>query len=322
MLTTTQTGVELQLHVDAAGLWYGAAGYSSQCWGEGPAAPPLAALLATPLVCRAKSIRVLGTRQNAWLITQLSALQSVGQAPRKLLVGSPDVLRSVRGASPRNASLFAAMRDLAFAGSLGGWHSLTAVDAVSYALSVAVQADLAQPDAPLSEMTCSLLQHHAAWPALAFLPAGNHERWCLLLSEILDPRWYADRSDPDSLRMLYGFLGLKSQASLLAALRYDDLSDRHMCRARLAASSWYGDLTLPPPDSIAEPAYFFHRVLANHQHKIRGWLEASRLFVVFLRSCWLQSLAPPGRELFVPEYFFTREDEIAEFRRRSGMPII
>lgn len=309
----THTGVDLQLHSDAAGLWYGSAGHTPLCWHHS-----LEEFLETDYVRNARSLMILGARENAWLLVRLVDLRTRHRLPCRIWVGTPDILRSVKGASPHKQTLFAAMRDVNFSASVGGWHQLTARDCISYVMVTGVKDHCDSADGEIgisiNEEVTKHLDKHAAWPALSFLPKTHVDAACMLLASIIDPRWYVDRGDPDSLQKLYSYLGLKGHKHI-ENVRRGRFETPQALRARLLLmtlfpdrmASWFKE----PHD---EPEYFFHRVLQSQNYQIQGWLEAARLFVVFLRGCWLQSLAPEGRELFVPEHFFSRPDEVAAFK--------
>ena len=289
MLTKSHTGLVLQLHTDALGLWYGAAGHRPQIWRGS-----LYDFVRTDLVRKSQELMILGTPENAELIVTLYYMRvNEGRLPRSVRIGSPHMI-GVCGDSM--LVRLKAMRDLHCATSLGGWHQLNRKDFLTYAICVEMRREGCTPTAR------QLVQTHPIWPSLSFVG-------------VIDPRWYSDRKEPNSYANLLNYLGLKGTRNLLDALAAGNRTlTPHERRAKLVTEAWCGKEL----HCVANSRNYFQRVAAEHKHKMQGLVAASRLFVEMLSDVWRHEMALPGRELFVPEHFFPQAADAEAFRLHWG----
>ncbi len=300
MLTKFQTGIELQVHTDAHGLWYGAARHRPQLW-KGT----LYDFVRTDLVRQSKTLMLLGTKENAELITTLYYIRvNEGRLPRRVWIGSPNLIGSCNNSMTVR---FVSMRELHCAGSVGGWHELTRKDFLTYALIAELQRN------GISEDAEKLVQSHPTWTVFSFLPDPKPKIACALIEQLVDPRWYVDLREPDEHERLFNFLGLKSAVHMRAAINPSADMTKMSPTARrtcLVAGAW-----LRKPDELAGHNGYFHEQSLKSKHKIQGLVAASRLFVEMLVAVWRHELALPGRELFVPRHFFDSASAAEAFQQ-------
>lgn len=252
-------------------------------------------------------VRVVGGPENVQLILRLYEFLRHRPGP-VLEVCSP---LCSEGADRRDPELtLYRMRGYGLPPSLGGWHAFGALDLPSYAL-----AHLLNPACGAREGQANLdtvlrwLYIHPVWPALSFVDHLNRLAAAQLLALIIDPRWFIDLAHPDRQDRLEQFLGLnaKTQGGLdrgNASWRSD--------RCRLVFKSWN---TLQLRELPQAPGRFLYRARGTPGGS-RGDLQASKVFVDFLRQVWLNVLCtgPQAGRLFVPEYFFALVDEVEAFR--------
>jgi hypothetical protein len=269
---------------------------------------------------RADAIHVLGTRQNAAMISRLLAFKAA----------HPQMLAQVRigGANldPTRSPPALALRrflDVPYGHHthVGGWHVATAADRAVYEL-LATDLSAASP-----QLVTQLLRQHPAWPALGFLAGLSQRHAAALLSLIIDPRFRCVARPPWQCR-LNQFLGLTGSRGRRRAERW--LLDRDNGRADrtwLVLQTWGRDdwewsqeLEIPPERFLARAARDM-RYESDPPSPPLALQRTAKIFLQFLKAVWLDNLAGRscGDGLFDPSQFFARPDEVAawkEHRRR------
>ncbi len=252
--------------------------------------------LASPLAKGAERIRLTGAPENVPLLARLHSLAESGDVG-PVEVCSPLCCRSAAERDDPSAVL-AEMRSWSVPASLGGWHSFSRADAVAYRLAAQIISD-----GSVTDNARHLLTQHAIWPYLQLVEGLNIDACCRVVAAILDPHWYIDLDNPHRTAKLESYLGLSLRPSL----------PRPGSLRAAVFSSWSGGH--PDPGQPAGPRQFLWRRYFKHHQSGRGELEASKLFVSYLRLAWTNEVALTHRgRLFVPEYFFSAADEVAAFK--------
>lgn len=288
-------------------------------------APALFAEL--PWVKSAEGIYVLGSERNAELIATLSLESVINKSTfmPKMYVASPG--KDFRFDYTREPSyVLTYMQQLATrAGSTGGFHELENSDVAHYQL----MRELAQTKGRVTQTVRRLLRIHPAWPAISFVTTADETSAAKMLTSIIDPRWYVDEIYPDRLSSLKGFLGLTDR-NIDAALSGNVIADRYFKRARNVYTAWAGGMP-GNSKSIGEPGNFLLRRLASYDSGIcstkgqskaattRSVLRTCNHFLAFVRNVWMHQIVNGATkhrnvDLFIPEYFFQREEDASAYR--------
>jgi hypothetical protein len=255
-----------------------------------------------------KRVRVLGTAQNAELISALY-LRRYKREIESVEVAGPNILNSVADIADPQIVLMQ-MRATELASACGGWHSVSMHDYPTYAML----ARLTRTNFVFDEAMQTYLQLHPAYKAAMFIPDLNQEALSRLLTMIVDPRWYVDRRLPDRAAKLELFLGLTPQIQEHVSTAARILKRTREFRCATVLSTW--KTKDPATADLTNPANFLYRVYTSAGGGIRGDLRASQAFVRYLRHNWLASLevrrgAKDG--LFAPNLFFKTPAEIAAY---------
>lgn len=306
MTFATVAADELRLYCDHAGqVWYGAGRDIPHASGL-----PLDEFIQHPTFLQANFIRLLGLPQNASILCRLYVMQQEGLSAR-VQVGSPAVCttRETR-ANPELALM--KMFQLERPASLGGWHDLAVEDYFTYRL-----VDQYFQNAPLEELRASLSRHPAK-PALTMLRRVDVHSVVGLLSELVDPRWYANFERPDRKdARLRSYLGLWPRSFHLLTSGCRETENPYLRRAMLALRSWTG----PIPSTLEDIEHrrwnflwrFCHYRIEGGASLSLALLRTTQLFTAFLRIVWLDALS--SQEVFVPEYFFKNEEDAMAYRQ-------
>lgn len=258
--------------------------------------------LARELSSTADRVCLLGSATNAHILDELYRRQvDVGGLP-PISICTPQII----GTDAR--STFANMRAMNLAGSLGGFHELSDSDGPGYRLINSARSS----GGKMTAETAALLREHRAWPALSFIKDLDDGYAAQFLCDVIDPRWFVSTKEPNSTKKLFGYLGLTPR-NIENALAGRTPSCRQARRCETVLNAWLpgrcgGDL--------ADSGRFLQRVVASTDpdHKIKGYLRASRLFVDFVRGVWLDMMTPRHR-LFVPKFFFKQHDDVVAFAK-------
>lgn len=253
-------------------------------------------------------IRIFGTQVNAALICALyeQAAKTPSAVPL-IQIGSPAYVPSEHKSNPER--LFAAMADLSLPTSCGGWHDMTADDYTTYGICRVFNKTTALTDAEKAEVT-RLVELHPAYPAISFTPSFCPLTSGLMIDSIVDPRWFVDPIKPDRTSRLRSYMGM--QIDTLEKAFRGDTSNPRAARARMVFGAWsHGSLAIPMED----PRNFLFRILQSTEDPAKALLKACVRYLSFVRNVWLHEIAPKGRTLFVPEYFFSTPAEMVSYRK-------
>lgn len=261
----------------------------------------------------AKTVRVLGFQRNAKLIKFLYDAQSDRKLGCTIQVGTPTICPKKLQADP--AMVLQHMQQLVCSPSMGGWHEVSEPEYRAYCLTAAVETMETDPD--FGDRLRLLIADHPTWRALSFLPIREMFSTARMLSEIIDPRWYADHQHPNRKSKLLIFMGLTPK------IVDDVLSERSittpaMLRAQWLIESWAGSIPLesPPKHWLHEPNKFLYRTCLQKGGGSTGVLRASQRYLNFLREIWLDSLQGTHQHdpLFEPTLFFETPAECRAFK--------
>lgn len=247
---------------------------------------------------------VVGSRHNAEAITEIWPYRS---ETRSIRIGSPGVCLTSEEREDPGVVLSKMDELIGAASSVGGFHTMTHYDYTVYQLVATVD----ESHYLKSSTARHLIKYHPAWPALSFIPTLDVDQACLLLSRIVDPRWFVSPGRPNRLQRLYTYLGLHDVKS--------EFSGYNATQALTARESW-SSLSDEDPLFAEDPSNFLWRIVEANGYSNKGYYLATRKFVQFIRGVWLDNLVSSKSfdGWFVPEYFFSRDDEIAAFRKHRA----
>jgi hypothetical protein len=309
MKNSAQKATDMRLYVDSSGVaWFVT---SNDPWKAHASEISVSKFVEQALVRDAGRIRILGNRPSAALICALYEAREAdpGRMPPCIQIGTPALISSEVRDDP--TSVVALMNDLQLPSSCGGWHEMTRHDYRMYGLVHHAQTETMTQD--LSE----LLEMHPAYPAISFVPTFDALNAAKLLAEIVDPRWFIDPAKPDRTSRLRNYMGMRPR---VLKQTFDGHSSPHCRRARIAMRAWStGDYSTA---DLTHPASFLFRIVRDSSTKEKGMLNATVRYLNFVRAVWLDSIAPKGRTLFVPEYFFaqypdTAKEYVAHLKRNA-----
>jgi len=255
-------------------------------------------------------IRTIGVGANAPLITGLFPLTKEGA---RIEVASPLICPTSRDRTDPHEALWR-MRDVKLPASLGGWHVVTNLDYISYSLVWEVARCW---DGNISEHAKMILENHPAYPYLSFITTLSPRYTALVLSLIVDPRWYIDPKHPDRVSKLQAYLGLMPK--VIRKVTAGDLRSSTAFRCHTVVRAWARRSNISDAEREL-PGSFLWRIAESHRSPERGLLAASQKFVIFLRHCWLQALVARTRysgaePLFAPDMLFRSTGEIRAFKK-------
>lgn len=200
--------------------------------------------------------------------------------------------------------------------SLGGWHEFSEDDYPSYYL-----ANYFATNSKLATLGVfdEVLKAHPAWKGLSFISHLNMDKCARLLATILDPRWFIDIKEPDKNSRIENFLGLKP--SILSKTKsLSNSQSRQIRNCRLVLESW--KMGRPTSDSeYNQPDNFLWRIHALEGCNEKADIRVSQVFITFLKAVWLDAIYCKSKtslymdRLFVPMYFFNKQDEIDAFKQ-------
>lgn len=238
-------------------------------------------------------LRLLGRRENAAIIT---AIYQGFCSPRRegrmelatpLLCERPD-----ERLNPEIAIL--RMRQCLLPASLGGWHTVTALDYPSYAIAAQLEKD-----GGFSEHVNRILETHPAWHDLTFLPTLDRAATAELLGTILDPRWYIDLQHPTRLVRLGAYLGLDPRN--VQQVTDGITTSTKAVRCRTVLQAWQGS-GQPGRVDMERPGNFLWRRWLARGGGRRGNIDASKAFLVYLVRTWQNQLFRSiGSRFFIAE---------------------
>lgn len=293
-----------------------------------------------PQFGKTEQIRVMGSAENAKLITVLHDLKQKGKIA-SVEIASPLICRKRQSRHDPAAVLMALRQSVELSPSLGGFHELTENDYRAYALAVEVAATAVSTKHTLvvSKKALGLLKGHPAWKALSFIQSLNPTYVAGLLAHMLDPRWYIDGCSPDRFSKVQGYLGLEpltQRGVTLAAypawrhhracnttLRcWKDLAKEREVRETFALT---GTVVIDRSYRLGIAAWDFPwriwgKQIANNGDPVLADLRASQKFIEFVQLTWLSELyrdsaATPEQRasLFRPADFFKNKAEVEAY---------
>lgn len=291
----------LKLHVPASGIvWYADGLNPAECSNQ-----TIEYFLDSHIVSQINlSVRLLGTAQNAELITALYSRKKNRKLGSIYLAG-PNVCESALELNDPPLT-FRRMRDAELATSCGGWHAMTDVDASIYNLLVRMQR---QPEW-FDIIGRVYYEMHPVYKAISFIPGVNHRGVAQLMATIIDPRWYVDRRHPENPNKLKLFLGLTPKTQRRVSDAAKIVYRGRDLRCAMVLNCWKTVASDTAVDFDA-PANFLWRIYRANGGGYRGDLRASQAFIGYLRAHWLEGLSSKSlqHELFLPDKFFKADSE-------------
>lgn len=306
----SKTDKTLRLHTDTHGVvWYGDARHVAKSTGRRVAeyigdAAVLAAL------GDVKSIRLLGTRHNALLI---SGLRTKLGAEAPIIVASPQICKTKQARRDPANVLHALWQPEASSRLPGSWHALGDYDLATYAMWVELETHSA-----VTSRLLTLAQCHPAWKAISFIPDYGPEAGCRMLMHILDPRWFLHPSKPHRFSRLHNYLGLTPRNARCL------LRDKEPCknyeRAVAAFSTWYtiNAAQQYTAGEATDPEHFLWRIFRKQQSDVHGIVAATKRLVDLVAFVWLDAVTVAQADrLFNPAMFFHNMRECDAFQRHA-----
>lgn len=272
-------------------------------------------LYSSSLLRISSSVRVLGTAQNAELITNLY-LRKRQRELGSISIAGPNVCES--GLELRDPYIvLMRMREAFLTPACGGWHAMSDADYATYALVAKARQTTHWFDTPARAFYTA----HPAFPALQFIPNISNQDAANLLATIVDPRWYVDRRIPDKASKLELYLGLtpKIQRRVSSA---DKLIHRGRdLRCAIVLNCW--KTQHPQAVDYNLPQNFIWRIWKAAGGGAKGDLRASQAFIRYLRLNWLDALisrpGPRDHIFSVSNFFKTPEERKAYSNHMAAM---
>lgn len=332
---TVHRGIDiLTVHTDekTREIWFGTGRPRASKWqGDGPDE-----FARVKWVSEAETIRILGTEANADMIVQLHNQRLKTGMPHDIEIGGPWSCRIDEGPD----AVFHDMLENQLPSSVGGWHKLSESDYRTYAVLAAFRKD-----GYLSDYVGTLLRVHPAYPAFSFVEGIDWDYAIELLRLLVDPRFLVDPRYPDRFSRTKQFFGLASKDHNGTYNARAFMTGRDGCqslnyrRAKIVFGTWFREdcnSELGPKDFLMR-AFHARAKGAREEPREMALVQASQIFLRFVRDVWLDFLTPPrvyrteyvGRKgskikdgyqrivcsdcynptLFVPGHFFRHRDE-------------
>jgi hypothetical protein len=174
-----------------------------------------------------------------------------------------------------------------------------------------------------------LYKTHPMYKVLSFVPFFNQELCAKILAITLDPRWYVDMTSPERLNKYYmwmGFGGVKTPSDEAIVPGVDFASSKAE-RRKIVVNAWQNNLTKDVnwKNNFLAVTYGKIKKMLNESKKEsektfdEADLATSHKFLSFIHTSWMNLLYPmpnPWMEsLFVPELFFSSEEEAVRYKR-------
>jgi hypothetical protein len=253
--------------------------------------------------------RILGIPQNAELMCALYLRQHKKEV-RFIDVAGPNILNNFAELD-QPALVLQRMRATSISPAAGGWHQLSMHDYPVYAtIAKKMRAGFVFDD-----NIKAYFHLHPAYKALKFVQSLSEEYTSLLITEIIDPRWYVNRQNPESPKKLELFLGLTPAIQQRVSNQKQILTKKRDIRCSTVLSAWKTED--PAKVNLELPANFLYRIWHFCGGGWRGDLRASQAFVRYLCDNWLAGLdSRKGAQdgLFLPDRYFKTADERAAYK--------
>lgn len=315
-MPAVHTDLLVRLHVDKSGsVWYGDGGEPAtntflDPWDFFENEARLEDL------DNAKTIRLLGTRDNAPLITKLHERRLADTAFKfkRVELGSPGVVPPAWLRDDPISVLHHIWQLPASSNVAGQWHDMQNVDYATYSMMNTFAET--SPGREVPDFTIKIAEYHPTWPAFTFIPTADRHAAARLICDIIDPRWYRHPTHPARLTRLYSHLGLTPQNVL--ALSGEGQPGHNFNRAKNAVRVWY-NLKAQKPGR--EPGDFLLRLLDGKKGKLTdGLLRGTQRLVAFVCAVWADAIKPPHPEVGFAAARFFKDDpkEARAFDRHVG----
>lgn len=170
-----------------------------------------------------------------------------------------------------------------------------------------------------------LLELHPLWPIFSFVPMLRPYEFCLILSHIVDPRFFAHPNRPSRLSKFYKFFGLHPKHLCLqkipqyrSFLKDDpftcEFSNELNDKLISLIHSWFNKESisyyLKNPEN---PESFLWRIYKSKPSHQEGIWSATAYFLRFIVIFWRCILSNHNEMVFLPERFFTNWAEARSF---------
>lgn len=255
----------------------------------------------------AKTVRLLGMRDNAPLINKLYERRMVDTAFRtkRIELGSPGCVPSAWLRDDPISVMHHLWQPPASANLAGHWHDLNAIDYATFSMMTTF-GDGAGREVP--DIALRIAEYHPAWPAVTFIPTADPHAAVRLLCDIVDPRWYRHPLHPTRLTRLYSHLGLTPQNVL--ALRGEGQPGHNFNRAKNAVRVWYN---LRAQKTGRDAGDFLLRLLdSKGDRQTSGLLRGTQKLVAFVCAVWSDAVKTPHPEVgFAASRFFKGDEKEA-----------
>lgn len=249
-----------------------------------------------------ETIQLLGSHTNSHSIIKLFILKIKGCLDNIQICTPSIVSTNLASAKPEHA-LLAMNKIVGWPASIGGWHDVGEHDYVTFSLINSLQKH------GYNDNAFRFLKDHPIFYPISYIPHISHQNLAWLLSLIIDPRWYINPEKPDKCSRLESYLGLNPKTQ--RCVSGDDCMDRLSARCNLVLSTWKNG-----SPEFGLPNNFLWRIWKHHGQDYMADLRTSQNFIAFLRLLWLNELRQSLTEsLFIPSYFFHRQDEIISFEQ-------
>lgn len=313
MTPNTQQATDLRIYTDDSGVvWFRTAKeFGRACASE----LSVDDFLNQPIMRNIKTLHILGFRSNAELICKLHEARNVvsnnyherSPLPLNIKIGTPMCVPSAARTDP--SAILTLMSELDLPYSCGGWHELTQHDYRMY--------DLVRKCANTETLTADMLdalRNHPAYLAVSFVNTFDEYSSAKMLAEIIDPRWFVDPLNPDRTSRLRKYMGMRLDQSN-DMFDFNNQQDLRAVRAQLLCRSWSGG------KASTASLNFLYRMLTSDTSgsQDKRFFKACLKYLHFVRAVWLDQLAAKDRTLFVPEYFFEDEFDVAKYKLHAKL---
>lgn len=266
-------------------------------------------LLSTVITRPSTNVRILGIPRNAEIIASLYARKR-GKELATICIAGPNICESMQELSDPVLTIMR-MRDVCVPASCGGWHEMAENEYHIYALIARAQRTAAD----WYDATARIFyEAHPLYKAINFVAGVSHRDAAILLTTIVDPRWYVDRRRADNRVKLELYLGLTPKTQRRVS---DDKKLIHRGRdLRCFQTMLCWKTTTSDKVDFNDPAGFIWRVWQAAGGGPKGDLRASQAFVRYVYSNWLDALTTrKGSQdgLFMADKFFKTPVERQSF---------
>lgn len=323
MAVLGDSAIALHLCEDDAGcVWYARHNETPKSSGQ-----TMDKFLKSPIGKKAQVVRMPGAAAYSAAIIDLYG-KTLNNSMRAVQVCSPAYLgRFAPSGDP--IAIICAMQTCKFAPSCGGWSDVTDKQCPSFMLAKYFGCygyDSEMDDMDLSTVTFHLRQH-AMWPAMSFIDGLDVASTAKLLALVIDPRFFVDHDEPDSLRHWDDFFGFNSGSTIRPTGKLKSFNVKTTYgRFELLQRCWKSRMDNPPTkDKLVSPGSFMWRrwlFFLKSRGERHADFDAARCMSTYIRLTWLDALygvKPPwGERLFVPEFFFDSKGTAKAWRADVG----